>query len=155
MNAITYQNPKDLISACSWGVLATLTDTPAGGLLNGFPYNAAVQYALSNTGDFLFFISSIARHTQYLNANPKAAIMVSAASQDTPVLASSRATCFLQVQQDPSEDLFLEYLARHPEAQGFRQFHDLSLYRGTVLEVHWIRGFAQVQTMTGDDFRKF
>jgi heme oxygenase (biliverdin-IX-beta and delta-forming) len=58
----------------------------------GFPFGSVMPYALDQRGRPLFLISTMAMHTQNLQADPRASLLVSRADAEGDPLGASRVT---------------------------------------------------------------
>ena len=62
---------RTLVAGQRRGALSTIAADPAG-----YPYGSVVTYALDDHGDPLFFVSTMAEHTQNALADPRASLLV-------------------------------------------------------------------------------
>src|SRR6478752_233099 len=79
---------RTLVDGARRGSLCTLAADPAG-----YPYGSVASYALDERGNPLFFVSTMAEHTQNALADPRASLLVTEPVADgADPLASGRAT---------------------------------------------------------------
>src|ERR1700719_731312 len=82
----------------------------------GFPFGSVMPYALNDLGHPLFLISTMAMHTQNLQANPNASLLVTQPGATGDSLGSSRVTLLGNALPIPDKDVAESralYLARH------------------------------------------
>jgi heme oxygenase (biliverdin-IX-beta and delta-forming) len=138
------------------GSLATLSRKHAG-----HPFASVMPYALDEQGQPLVLISSMAIHTQNLQADPRASLLVAqpinAQSQEAgDPLAAARLTLLGDARQlsGPDREKAREtYLARHPRASYWADFDDFSFWRLDVKDVYYVGGFAAMDWVTAVDYR--
>lgn len=135
---------KHLLTSSQTGTLATL-DAQKGG-----PYASLVAYALDPELRPLILISSLARHTQNLCANPRACLFVHGAPAEPPdEMTAPRATFLGRFERVPDADRIAArdaMLARHPASATYVDFADFGLWRLLIDEVHLVAGFGRVVT---------
>src|SRR6478609_4987233 len=79
---------RTLVATATRGSLSTLAVDPAG-----YPYGSVASYALDERGNPLFFVSTMAEHTQNALADPRASLLVTEPVPDgADPLASGRVT---------------------------------------------------------------
>jgi heme oxygenase (biliverdin-IX-beta and delta-forming) len=139
------------------GALATLSRTHAG-----HPFASVMPYALDEQGQPLVLISSMAIHTQNLQADPRASLLVTQPVANAPgqeagdPLAAARLTLLGEARPLSSPDTGKAreiYLARHPRASYWVDFDDFSFWRLEVKDLYFVGGFAAMDWVTADDYR--
>lgn len=139
------------------GTLATLSRRHPG-----HPFASVMPYALDGAGAPLFLISSMAMHTQNLQADPRASLLVTqpianAQGQEAgDPLAAARLTLLGEARPLSSadrENARETYLARHPRASYWVDFDDFSFWRLDVKDVYFVGGFAAMDWVTAADYR--
>src|SRR6201981_2548047 len=93
----------------------------------GWPFGSVMPYALDDAGRPLFLISSMAMHTQNLEANPRASLLVTQPGWDGDPLAAGRLTLMGDARRVPDADAATareRYLARHERARYWADFED-------------------------------
>lgn len=133
------------------GVLSTLSLRHAG-----WPYGTLVPYALSARGEPLLLLSGLAQHTQNLEADPRASLLVfdGAAAAEDP-RTSPRVTLVGRVERVDAAgepEARDRYLAWHGSARGLLQL-DFSLYVLEVDEAQFVGGFAAAGFFPGAALR--
>lgn len=111
----------------------------------GHPFGSLMPYALDGRGCPLFLISTMAMHTQNLQADSRASLLVVQPGWAGDPLAAGRVT-LLGTASPVSEAEIPEarkiYLARHPNAAYWVDFEDFGFYRLEVSDVYFVGGFA-------------
>ena len=139
------------------GALATLSRKHTG-----HPFASVMPYALDEQGQPLVLISSMAIHTQNLQADPRASLLVTQPVANAPgqeagdPLAAARLTLLGEARQLSSSERGRAretYLARHPRAQYWVDFDDFSFWRLEVRDLYFVGGFAAMDWVTADDYR--
>jgi putative heme iron utilization protein len=122
-----------------------------------------MPYALDDHGQPLVLISAMAMHTQNLQADPRASLLVTQPVGNPQIkeagdpLAAARLTLMGEARSlargeaGPARET---YLARHPRAAYWVDFEDFSFWRLDVRDVYFVGGFAAMDWVTPDDYRK-
>jgi heme oxygenase (biliverdin-IX-beta and delta-forming) len=140
------------------GALATLSRKHPG-----YPFASVMPYALDEHGQPLVLISAMAMHTQNLQADPRASLLVtppasgSAANEPSDPLAAARLTLMGEARplaRSEAGTAREAYLARHPRAAYWVDFDDFSFWRLDVADVYFVGGFAAMDWVTSADYRK-
>src|SRR5246500_486726 len=71
----------------------------------GFPFGSVMPYGLDDHGRPIFLISTMAMHTQNLQADPRASLLVTQESTDGEPLGASRVTVVGNVLLVPNTEL--------------------------------------------------
>src|SRR5207245_2266130 len=71
----------------------------------GFPFGSLMPYGLDDQGRPIFLISSMAMHTQNLQADPRASLLIAQLEANSDPLGSSRITLIGNVQRIPEPDV--------------------------------------------------
>lgn len=141
-----------LVRAAAKAALATLDQA------TGHPYASLVTMALDTDAIPILLLSSLARHTRNLNADPRASLLI---APDHPApqtqaasdpLALARVTLVGTVTPTTSPTARDRFLARHPDAEGYAAFADFRFYAMALLEAHFIGGFGRILTVPGETF---
>ena len=97
----------------------------------GFPFGSLMPYALGIQGCPLFLISTMAMHTQNLQADPRASLFVSEPDASNDPLGASRVTLIGSVIRIPEPELVAArtvYLTRYPDSKYWVDFDDFFFY---------------------------
>jgi len=122
---------------------ATLA-TSLSGADGAWPYGSLVMAALDSDASPLVLISELAEHTKNLRRNPRASMLFDAtAGLDNP-LTGARVTIVGEMAPLEDERQRGRYVARHPSAAAYRDFHDFHLWRLTPARAHLVAGFGRI-----------
>jgi len=139
---------RDLLRGCRSGSLSTVSAAS-----DGWPYASLVTYATDGDGCPLFLLSTLADHTRNIAADPRAALLVEAASGRSNPQTGPRVTLLGKVRKSREPRHAKRFLARHPQAELYAGFGDFAFYRMTVEKVHFVGGFARARWLRGRDVR--
>src|SRR5258707_8861921 len=98
----------------------------------GFPFGSVMPYGLDDRGRAIFLISAMAMHTQNLQSDPRASLLVTQADANGDPLGASRVTLVgnaLTIPQPQVADARKLYLERYANAKYWVDFEDFSFYR--------------------------
>ncbi len=121
----------------------------------GFPFGSVMPYGLDEQGRPIFLISTMAMHTQNLQADPRASLLVSQDSADGEPLGASRVTLVGNVQPVPDTEVAEArelYLARHANSKYWVDFEDFSFYRMNVVDVYYVGGFGVMGWVSAPEY---
>jgi len=133
------------------GSLATLSRRHPG-----HPFASVMPYALDADGAPLFLISAMAMHTQNLESDGRASLLITQPGWTGDPLAAGRLTLMGEARRlsgTESGSARAAYLARHERARYWVDFDDFSLWRLTVGDLYFVGGFAAMDWVTADDYR--
>ncbi len=134
------EHVRTLLHVARTGSLATMSRKQ-----RGFPYGSVMPYGLDGHGRPVFLISTMAMHTQNLNADPHASLLVTQPDAGSDPLAASRVTLLGNILPVPDPDVADArklYLERHANSRNWVDFQDFSFYRMDVVDVYYIGGFG-------------
>ena len=116
----------------------------------GHPYVSLVTVALDVNGAPLMLLSTLARHTQNLKADPRASALFtpSDVAAGDP-LATARVTVIGLVKPTPSPTAKPQFLANHPDAQMYVSFADFAFFALAPANAHFIGGFGRIIDIPG------
>jgi putative heme iron utilization protein len=132
------------------GTLATLSRKQPG-----FPFGSLMPYGLDEHGRPVFLISTMAMHTQNLQADPRASLLVTQPDASGDPLGASRITLLGNVQRIPEPDVAPArtlYLARYENSRYWVDFEDFSFYRMEVVDVYYVGGFGVMGWVEGPEY---
>jgi heme iron utilization protein len=132
------------------GTLATASRRHAG-----HPFASVMPYALDASGRPLLLISAMAMHTQNLEGDARASLLVTQPDWSGDPLAAGRLTLMgIGRRLDPAEaaDARPAYLTRHPRAGYWVDFDDFAFWRLDVVDVYFVGGFAAMDWVTAADY---
>ncbi len=138
------------------GTLATLSRRHPG-----HPFASVMPYALDGAGRPLFLISSMAMHTQNLQADPRASLLVTQPGlgpelqESGDPLARARLTLMGEARVVPPGEASAAraaYLTRHERAAYWVDFEDFAFWRFEVVDLYFVGGFAAMDWVSAPDY---
>src|ERR1700680_2262386 len=111
----------------------------------GFPFGSVMPYGLDDHGRPIFLISTMAMHTQNLQADPRASLLVTQDDGGSDPLGASRVTLVgnvLRITETEVPEARKLYLARYANSKYWVDFEDFSFYRMDVVDVYYVGGFG-------------
>jgi putative heme iron utilization protein len=144
------ERARTLVHLARSGTLSTLSRRHAG-----HPFGSVMPYAPDERGAPLLLISSMAMHTQNLEADPRASLLVTQPGWTEDPLAGGRVTLMgraIRATDDARPAAREAYLARHPKAAFWVDFEDFAFWRLEVADVYFVGGFAAMDWVTGDGY---
>jgi len=121
----------------------------------GFPFGSVMPYGLDDHGRPIFLISAMAMHTQNLQADPHASLLVTQSDTEGEPLGASRVTLLGNVLRIPKPELAEArklYLERHANSKYWVDFEDFSFYRMDVVDVYYVGGFGVMGWVSALDY---
>lgn len=132
------------------GTLATHSTRHAG-----FPFASLMPYGSDSSGQPTFFISRLAVHTQNLERNSRASLLIGRTGGPGEALRSPRLSLVGNVTRVIDDGSVRDdYVERHPETQQWLGFSDFGFYRMEVLDVYYVGGFGDMGWFSADDYRR-
>ena len=143
------ERARTLVHSGRIGSLSTLSRKQPG-----FPFGSLMPYALDGQGRPIFLISTMAMHTQNLQADPRASLFVTEPGASGDPLGSSRVTLIGSVSRIPEPELAARtvYLTRYPDSKYWVDFDDFFFYRLDVMDVYYVGGFGVMGWVTASDY---
>ena len=132
------------------GMLSTLSRRHPG-----HPFGSVMPYALDAARRPLLLISSMAVHTQNLEADGHASLLVTGPGSADDPLAAGRVTLLGTARRVPAAEVpeaRERYLARHERAAMWVDFGDFAFWRIEVAELYWVGGFAAMDWIDAGAF---
>ena len=111
----------------------------------GFPFGSVMPYGLDERGRPIFLISTMAMHTQNLQADSRASLLVTQPDASGDPLGASRVTVIGNVLPIPELDVAEArklYLSRYDNSRYWVDFEDFSFYHMDVVDVYYVGGFG-------------
>ena len=121
----------------------------------GFPFGSVMPYGLDGRGRPIFLISTMAMHTQNLQADPRASLLVTQDDTEGEPLGASRVTLVGNILSVPTTELAEArnlYLERHANSKYWVDFEDFSFYRMEVIDVYYVGGFGVMGWVSAPDY---
>jgi hypothetical protein len=132
------------------GSLSTLSRKQAG-----FPFGSVMPYALDERGRPIYLISTMAMHTQNLQADPRASLLVTQPDAGGDPLGASRVTVVGSALIIPEPEVAAArslYLDRYANSKYWVDFDDFSFYRMDVMDVYYVGGFGVMGWVAAPDY---
>ncbi len=121
----------------------------------GFPFGSVMPYGLDEEGHPIFLISTMAMHTQNLQANPHASLLITQPDSSGDPLGASRVTLLGNVLPVPKPDMAEArklYLARNANSKFWVDFEDFAFYRMDVVAVYYVGGFGVMGWISASEY---
>ena len=122
----------------------------------GFPFGSVMPYGADGQGRPVFLISTMAMHSQNLEADPRAALLLMQDPGAEDVLGAARVTLMGRTGRVPKDDLAAArelYLDAYPNAKYWVDFEDFAFYRMEVVDLYYVGGFGVMGWVTAQDYR--
>jgi putative heme iron utilization protein len=123
----------------------------------GFPFRSVMPYGLDDVGHPVFLISTMAMHTQNLQGNPHASLLVTQPDASGDPLGASRVTLLgnvLPIAETGVAEARTLYLARYADSKYWVDFEDFSFYRMDVVDVYYVGGFGVMGWVSASDYER-
>jgi len=111
----------------------------------GFPFGSVMPYGLDDRGRPIFLISTMAMHTQNLQTDSRASLLVTQPDVSGDPLGAARVTVVGNVLAVPDSQLAEArqlYLARYANSKYWVDFEDFFFYRMELVDVYYVGGFG-------------
>jgi len=111
----------------------------------GFPFGSVMPYGLDARGRPIFLISTMAMHTQNLQTDPRASLLVTQPDAGGDPLGAARVTLVGNVLRIPAPEVAEArtlYLERYANSKYWVDYEDFSFYRMNVIDVYFVGGFG-------------
>src|ERR1017187_6999796 len=121
----------------------------------GFPFGSVMPYGLHERGRPIFLISTMAMHTQNLQSDPRASLLVTQDDADGDPLGASRVTLVgnvLPIPQSEVAEARKLYLARYANSKHWVDFEDFSFYRMEVVDIYYVGGFGVMGWVSASEY---
>ncbi len=112
-----------------------------------------MPYAADDLGRPVLFISSMAMHTQNLQQDPRASLLIAQPDVSGDPLGAARLTLLGSVAVAPAAEVRDLYLSRYENAKYWQEYTDFAYYRVDVSEVYYIGGFGVMGWVSAEDYR--
>jgi heme iron utilization protein len=121
----------------------------------GFPFGSVMPYGLDDHGRPIFLISTMAMHTQNLQADPRASLLVTQPDASGDPLGASRVTLLGNVAPVPEPQVAEArklYLERYANSKYWVDFEDFSFYGMEVIDVYYVGGFGVMGWVSASEY---
>ncbi len=120
--------------------------------LPGFPFGSMMPFAVDNLGRPVFFISTMAMHTQNLQQDGRASLLITQPDVSGDPLASARLTLVGTAAVAPADEVRDLYLSRYENARYWQEYADFAYYRLAVEGVYFIGGFGVMGWVAAEEY---
>jgi heme iron utilization protein len=144
------ERARTLVYLTRIGSLSTLSRKQPG-----FPFGSVMPYGLDENGRPTFLISTMAMHTQNLQADPRASLLVTQGDAGGDPLGASRVTLVGNVLPVPEAEVAEArklYLARYANSKYWVDFEDFSFYRMEVVDTYYVGGFGVMGWVSASEY---
>jgi len=142
---------RTLVAGQRRGALSTIAADPAG-----YPYGSVVTYALDDHGDPLFFVSTMAEHTQNALADPRGSLLVTEPVPDgADPLAFGRVSLLgdlARVTDADRDEVKRRYLAANPTSAYYIDFGDFTFFRLALRSIRYVGGYGRMSWVGAADY---
>jgi len=111
-----------------------------------------MPFAVDDRGRPVFFISSMAMHTQNIQQDARASLLITPADVSGDPLGAARLTLVGAVEQASAEEVRDLYLSRHENAKYWQDYTDFAYYRLEISGVYYIGGFGVMGWISAEDY---
>lgn len=111
-----------------------------------------MPYAADDFGRPIFFISSMAMHTQNLWQDPRASLLITQPDVSGDPLGAARLTLLGVVTETPAAEVRELYLSRYENAKFWQDYADFAYYRLQISAVYYIGGFGVMGWISAQDY---
>jgi heme iron utilization protein len=111
-----------------------------------------MPYATDQDGRPIFFISSMAMHTQNLGQDPRASLLIAQPEAGGDPLGAARMTLVGSAAEAPAAEVRDLYLSRNENAKFWQDYSDFSYYRLEVEGVYFIGGFGVMGWVSAESY---
>jgi putative heme iron utilization protein len=112
-----------------------------------------MPYAADELGRPTFFISSMAMHTQNLQQDARASLLITQPDVSGDPLGAARLTLVGAVTEAPAAEIRDLYLSRYENAKYWQDYTDFAYHRLEVSGVYFIGGFGVMGWISAEDYR--
>jgi putative heme iron utilization protein len=146
------ERARTLVYISRIGSLSTLSRKQPG-----FPFGSVMPYGLDEHGRPIFLISTMAMHTQNLQADPRASLLVTQDDAGSDPLGASRVTLVGNVMPIPEAGVAEArklYIARYANSKYWVDFEDFSFYRLDVVDIYYVGGFGVMGWVSATEYTR-
>jgi putative heme iron utilization protein len=121
----------------------------------GFPFGSVMPYGLEGHSNPVFLISTMAMHTQNVQADSRSSLLVTQPDSIGDPLGASRVTLLGNILPVPVPEVAEArklYLARHANSKYWVDFDDFSFYRMDVVDVYYVGGFGVMGWVSASEY---
>ncbi len=141
---------RTLVAGASLATLSTVSRKRSG-----YPFGSLMPYAIDLIGRPIFLISSMAMHTQNLEADSRASLFVGQIGGWRPtgvVSCNTDRRCPAGTQRQNSGRSREIYLSRHENSRSWVDFKDFGFYRLETVDIYYVGGFGVMGWVAAEDY---
>ena len=118
----------------------------------GFPFASMMPFATDAAGRPIFFVSSMAMHTQNLQQDHRASLLITEPGVSGDPLGSARLTLIGSAIVAEASEVRELYLSRYENARYWQDYTDFAYYRLEIEGVYFIGGFGVMGWIAAEDY---
>jgi len=118
----------------------------------GFPFGSLMPFAADDLGRPVFFISSMAMHTQNLHQDGRASLLITQPDVSGDPLGAARLTLIGAANVAPAAEVRDLYLSRCENARYWQEYTDFAYYRLEIAGVYFIGGFGVMGWVPAEEY---
>jgi putative heme iron utilization protein len=121
----------------------------------GYPFGSVMPYGLDDHANPVFLISTMAMHTQNVQADPRSSLLVTQPDIIGDPLGASRVTLLGNILSVPAAEVDEArklYLARYANSKYWVDFDDFSFHRMDVVDVYYVGGFGVMGWVSASEY---
>jgi putative heme iron utilization protein len=118
----------------------------------GFPFGSMMPFAADDRGRPVFFISTMAMHTQNLQQDARASLLITQPGEVEDPLGAGRLTLIGEARTAPAAEVRELYLSHYENARYWQEYSDFAYYRLDVEGVYFIGGFGVMGWITAEAY---
>jgi putative heme iron utilization protein len=111
-----------------------------------------MPYAADDLGRPVLFVSSMAMHTQNLQQDARASLLIAQPDSSGDPLGAARVTLLGTAAEVPAEEVRELYLSRHENAKYWQEYTDFAYHRLEVSSVYFIGGFGVMGWVAAEEY---
>jgi putative heme iron utilization protein len=134
---------RRLLSEARSGALATV-------MPSGAPYASLVTVATMPDAAPVLLLSTLARHTQNIQQDPRVSLLLEERRAGDP-LEGSRISISGTIAPTELQTAERRFLARHPSSGGYAGFKDFGFWRVEMTGAHLVAGFGRIVDLRASD----
>jgi hypothetical protein len=119
---------------------------------SGFPFGSMMPFAVDDQGRPVFFISTMAMHTQNLHQDARASLLITQPGAVEDPLGAARLTLIGEVKLAPADEVRELYLSHYENARFWQDYTDFAYYRLEVAGVYFIGGFGVMGWIPAEEY---
>ena len=118
----------------------------------GFPFGSMMPFAADDRGRPVFFISTMAMHTQNLQQDARASLLITQPGEVEDPLGAARLTLIGEARTAPADEVRELYLSHYENARYWQDYTDFAYYRLEVEGVYFIGGFGVMGWISAEEY---